>query len=136
MFNTVSDEDVTEIPPAWCDPGPLSSCSGPTVVFDLETTGLGCNSCITQIAAATSDHAKAFSTYVLPDCPISAKATEVTGICVRRIGGKSVLEVNGKEVVSLSIQDALKAFHDWLSSFQTKPFLWPTIAGYLICEFC
>jgi DNA polymerase III epsilon subunit-like protein len=78
----------------------------------------GRDSHITQIAAI-SNHGSSFSCYILPQRPISTKASEVTGLKVR---GQQLFH-KGKPVSSLSIKDALQSFIGYLESHPAQVIL-------------
>ena len=112
-----SEADV-EIPPPWTEPAASSALSSSvSVAFDLETTGLGPLSSMTQISAAACGTDKAFSCYILPDQPISQQSTDVTGIGTCRRSGQTVLTVHGKPVASSTLREGMKLFLDFLSQF-------------------
>ncbi|XP_062596747.1 uncharacterized protein LOC134258225 [Saccostrea cucullata] len=102
--------DITEIPPPRRPPveGTLSAVTKP-VYFDLETTGLGRNSHITQIAAVCVD--EQWQRFVRPKIPISSSASDVTGITVRN----GLMFHRGKPVQSSNISDALESFMQFIS---------------------
>jgi DNA polymerase III alpha subunit (gram-positive type) len=65
-------------------PHPMTiSGSESRVFFDLETTGLGKNSDITQIAAKVGE--AVFQKYVIPRFDIQLEASKVTGITYKYI---------------------------------------------------
>ena len=122
-YERIEQSEVSEIPPPWTEPQPLSSCAAPVVVFDVETTGLGCSSHITQLAASTLNRDRSFNQYILPSCAITSKATDVTGLSVQRVSGKNVLALRGTPVASCGLSEGLSAFFDWLQKLPEKPLL-------------
>ena len=127
LENVTGDDGVdksTEIsgPPHISSYVPLSvEADRPVVVFDVETTGLGSTAHIAQIAA--TGPSSSFCQYVLPRRSISAQATSVTGLSVRKVGQHRQLLKNGKVVNSHSLEDTCKNFVAWLRSFSSKPVL-------------
>ncbi|XP_062591669.1 DNA polymerase III subunit epsilon-like [Saccostrea cucullata] len=97
------------------------------VVIDLETTGLGHNSDITQIAAVGSDGSK-FSCYVTPRCNISKEASRVTGLTFSKLRNK--LFLHGLEVPSKLPNVALLDFIEYLTSMNN-----PILVGHNITNF-
>lgn len=85
--------------------------------FDLETTGLGRSSHITQIAAVRGDDW--FSCFVFPKVKITAEASRITGISVK--DGK--LLHHSKEVEGKTIQHALDSFLTFLCKSSKKVLL-------------
>lgn len=75
-------QDINEIPYPRVPPKDvgIKSASIP-VYFDLETTGLGRNSHITQMAAVCGENQ--WQCFVKPKVPISTSASDVTGITMR-----------------------------------------------------
>jgi hypothetical protein len=97
--------DITEIPKPTAKPElkrleANENCSH--VFCDLETTGLNKNCDITQIAAVAGEDS--FDRYILPTQPISAGATQATGLSVIN----NVLCYKGKPVHSVSLQIAME----------------------------
>ena len=80
------------------------------VMFDIETTGLGRDSEITQIAAVLGD--TSFQTYVIPRCNITENAANVTGISF----SCNKMYVHGVEVQASSINQALLDLIEYLRS--------------------
>ncbi|KAK7056564.1 hypothetical protein SK128_013800 [Halocaridina rubra] len=74
------------------------------VFFDLETTGLARNSHITQIAAIRGS--SSFSRYVIPEIPISAPASSITGLTF----SNNQLKLHGQPVKAIPIRKALDDF--------------------------
>ena len=116
--NATSDLDTEEIPaPLFpptlqpVDPHPERAI----VFFDLETTGFSRTCDITQIAAQSSEGAT-FSTYMLPAEAISAGATEATGLAVEVRNASRVLTLHGKPVASVSQEEGMTLFIQWLES--------------------
>lgn len=105
--------DITEIPKPTAKPElkrleANENCSH--VFCDLETTGLNKNCDITQIAAVAGEDS--FDRYILPTQPISAGATQATGLSVIN----NVLCYKGMPVHSVSLQIAMEDFLVWLQS--------------------
>lgn len=85
------------------------------VVFDLETTGLGWNAEICQIAAAElKSNAPVWSKYILPESSIDDSASVFHGITIKMIGGKQCLLNEGKPVEALDLEDAMPPFLAYL----------------------
>ncbi|XP_076445543.1 DNA polymerase III PolC-type-like [Babylonia areolata] len=86
-------------------PRPVNTEDRRFVFFDLETTGLDPTCHITQIAAQSGQD-RTFSSFVLPEKPISLEAQAITGItCVDQ-----QMYHHGDAVESLTITRALEAF--------------------------
>lgn len=96
------------------------------VVFDLETTGLGRKSDITQIAACAGE--ESFQNYVIPRCNITSEASRLTGITFCR--ETNCMFLNGKPVSGEHIQDALLNFITFLQSKKS-----PVLIGHNIKSF-
>ena len=104
--------DVVEIPPATT----LSGIEA-NVFFDLETTGLGSDAQIVQIACKCGE--KEFNRYIVPRKPMSQGASEVTGITV--IAGK--LFLNNVQQDTVDLTDALTDFKTFLGSLNSLMYL-------------
>ncbi|XP_052799250.1 uncharacterized protein LOC128230849 [Mya arenaria] len=79
------------------------------VLFDLETTCLGKNAEILQLAAKSDD--TSFSCYFLPDGDIDPKASNVNSLTVKRdINGNRYLRKNGRDMHAGTIGDGLRDF--------------------------
>ncbi|XP_078328929.1 uncharacterized protein LOC111121070 isoform X2 [Crassostrea virginica] len=105
--------DYIQIPPPSFKPEleTVPICDQTLVFFDLETTGLARTSHITQLAAVHGN--ETFSTYVMPDIPITPSASDITGLEVRN----GILYHHGKKVNTLSISVALDSFFSFLEKF-------------------
>lgn len=101
------------------------------VVFDLETTGLGRKSDITEIAACAGE--ESFQNYVIPRCNITSEASRLTGITFCH--ETNCMFLNGKAVSSEHIQDALLNFITFLQS-KKDPVLMAITLKVLILMFC
>ena len=110
--------DTTEIPAAAVVDG-----NEETVFFDLESTGLGRDADIVQIAAVSGD--RKFSAYVIPQKRMSIEASRVTQIEVR--GSK--MYHHGKEVETVSLKDALMGFKSFLEGLK-----YPLLVGHNIAR--
>lgn len=86
--------------------------SSELVAFDLETTGLGRNCDITQIAASAGE--EVFQSYVVPRCNITKEASKITGITYCR--GSNTLYLHGKAVRGKLMHEALLDFISFLQS--------------------
>ncbi|CAC5399333.1 unnamed protein product [Mytilus coruscus] len=95
-------------------------------VFDLETTGLGRNCEITQIAAKVGENV--FQKYVIPRVDIQIEASRVTGITYSQ--STNIMYVHGENVEPISIQKALLDFLEFLSVLEK-----PILIGHNICNF-
>ena len=75
---------------------------------------------LTQIAACTFDWRSSFSQYILPDCEIDKRITEITSLAVGEQSGKRVLvkTSSGQKTVlsSISCCEGLTKFTDWLDN--------------------
>ncbi|XP_023932628.1 uncharacterized protein LOC106177003 [Lingula anatina] len=118
--------DTERIPPPLKQPTTKSVCLNnvPLVYFDLETTGLGTNAHITQIAAQGS--MGKFNEYVIPKKCITAEASAITGIKV--LGGQ--IYHHDQPVEALKIRAALQRFIQFLD--QSNPVL---LVGHNIRSF-
>ena len=114
-----SAPDTTEIPAAAVVDG-----SEETVFFDLETTGLGRDADVVQIAAVSGE--RKFSAYVIPQKRMSIEASRVTQIEVR---GSKMCH-HGKEVETVSLKDALMGFKSFLEDSNC-----PMLVGHNIARF-
>ncbi|CAG2195904.1 unnamed protein product [Mytilus edulis] len=76
------------------------------VFFDLETTGLGRNSDIIQIAAKS--YSNSFNRYVIPRVDIQIEASKITGITYSH--GTNKMYVRGQIVEPVSLHKALLDF--------------------------
>ncbi|ESP03655.1 hypothetical protein LOTGIDRAFT_237567 [Lottia gigantea] len=95
----------------------LSSGKPTFITFDLETTDFIRGDRfphITQIAASEIESNESFSTYVLPELPMSQGAQYVTGVTVTDTG---IMKVKGKEVNKISIKIAIQKLCEWLDNF-------------------
>lgn len=103
-------QDINEIPSPRVPPKDvgIKSASIP-VYFDLETTGLGRNSHITQMAAVCGENQ--WQCFVKPKVPISTSASDVTGITMR---GSQMFH-RGKPVHSSNLSSALESFVEFIS---------------------
>ena len=115
------DLDTTAIPAPLATPDLeklMPSSSRSIVWFDLETTSLQRSCQIIQIAASVDDGHDVenlqFNQYLLPTESISAKATEVTGLTVSRVGGQRRLVKHGKPLEALDQGCGLSSFLNWL----------------------
>ena len=111
--DTTNASDIQVIPAPIDAPVPRKVDSAlsdmKTVYFDLETTSLAKKCDITQLAAVHGD--RSFNQYVMPEEPITKKASEATGISVQ--GGK--MYYRNKPVKSVSVSRCLSQFLDWCS---------------------
>ncbi|VDI29330.1 Hypothetical predicted protein [Mytilus galloprovincialis] len=96
------------------------------VFFDLETTGLGRKSDITQIAALTNG--KKFQRYVIPRVEINIEASKVTGITYSH--STNTMYVRGQKVEPVTLQKALLDFISFIKEFNN-----PILIGHNICNF-
>ncbi|XP_006813185.1 DNA polymerase III PolC-type-like [Saccoglossus kowalevskii] len=112
---TEPDENSpTFIPPQINKPAtvPLPSSDYSRIVFDLETTSLGDNADIVQLAAI---HDKdVFNCYILPKKKMTKDASKLTKIYVRRYK----VYHNRKVVPSTNLLRALERFCKWLSKYR------------------
>jgi len=92
----------------------LNNCS--IVYFDLETSGLSANADILQIAAKCEE--RIFNVYIKPTQPISAGATDITGLY--SVAGE--LFHNNKQIDTVDSKEALQAFKEFLNK-NSKPCL-------------
>ena len=124
----VSDDlDTTAIPAPLATPALeqlMPSSSRSIVWFDLETTSLQRSCQIIQIAASVDGGHDVenlqFNQYLLPTESISAKATEVTGQTVSRVGGQRRLVKHGKPLEALDQGCGLSSFFNWLEELDTS----------------
>ena len=110
-MDAIPEDSLTKIP------SPISvSNTDIYVVFDIETTGFGKNSDITQISAkeCSGIDDSSFSRYVIPRKDITIQASQVTGISYQRSCNK--MYVHGKEVQCVSLNEALVDFLEFLQS--------------------
>ena len=112
--------DTEEIPG-----GSVVDGQEPVVFFDLETTGLGRNADIVQIAAVSGE--KKFSAYVRPSKPMTVEASRVTQIYVK--GSK--MYHKGTEVPCVTLKEALTGFTGFLGSLDGAPI----VLGHNIARF-
>lgn len=118
MNNNICSDDICEIPPPQTEQTCKELIPGVEyayVSFDLETTGLGNDSEITQIGAAYI-HDKSYSQYLLPSKRISTSAIALTGLTA----AGSQMYKEGEPVPSTSTSEGLTNFLQWLSSIH-KP---------------
>jgi len=107
-------------------PGPISLTGKEPIVFlDLETTGLGPDADICQLAAVCGD--KSFDLYTMPIKPISSGASAVTGLTVK----DNKMYHNRKEVDSVPVSEALAGFISFISAIGEKPVIWGTTLSAL-----
>lgn len=104
----------------------IISGSESKVFFDLETTGLGRNSDITQIAAKNGDNV--FQRYVIPMVDIQIEASRVTGITYSQ--STNIMYVHGEKVEPVSLHKAMLDFLEFLSILEK-----PILIGHNICNF-
>ncbi|XP_062579139.1 uncharacterized protein LOC134241063 [Saccostrea cucullata] len=117
-----SDVDIVEIPAPKTIPKydhlPSSQLlNAEEIYFDLETTGLARDSHIVQLSAVRND--EVFNKYIIPEKPMSSKATEITGIKV--VNNK--MYHNDEEVETVSIKDALIQFIDFMKKSESDAVL-------------
>ncbi|KAK0083942.1 hypothetical protein PV326_006467 [Microctonus aethiopoides] len=91
-----------------------SSASRILVFFDLETGGFSKTADILQIAAKHED--SYFSIYVTPTQKIDERASNITGL--RIVEGQ--LQYHGKFVISVTLQNALLQFYNFLGELKKK----------------
>ena len=103
--NTGNTENTYQIPHLMTISGSESR-----VFFDLETTGLGKNSEIAQIAAKVDEGV--FQKYVIPRVDIQLEASKVTGITYSH--STNIVYVHGEKVEAISIQKALLDFLEFV----------------------
>ena len=103
--NTGNTENTYQIP----HPMTISG-SESRVFFYLETTGLGKNRDITQIAAKVDEGV--FQEYVIPRVDIQLEASKVTGITYSH--STNIMYVHGEKVEAISIQKALLDFVEFV----------------------
>ncbi|CAC5422264.1 unnamed protein product [Mytilus coruscus] len=120
-LNMDNTENVPQIPQQI-----IISGSESRVFFDLETTGLGRNCEITQIAAKVGENV--FQKYVIPRVDIQIEASRVTGITYSQ--STNIMYVHGENVEPISIQKALLDFLEFLSVLEK-----PILIGHNICNF-
>ncbi|KAM8860809.1 three prime repair exonuclease 4 [Synchiropus picturatus] len=94
------------------------------VFFDLETTGLGHNCDIVQLAAVSGGHT--LSLYVIPRSQIQRGAAKVTGFRVR----EHRLYQNHQPVLTNSLREVLVSFIVFLQMLGR-----PLLLGHNICRF-
>uniref|UniRef100_UPI00398E765D protein PML-like n=1 Tax=Pristiophorus japonicus TaxID=55135 RepID=UPI00398E765D len=94
------------------------------VFFDLETTGLGKDCEIVQVAAVSGE--RIFAKYILPNRPISAGAAAINGLQVM----DGVLYLREVPQPTCSLADAMAAFLQFLQSLDR-----PRLAGHNIWSF-
>ncbi|KAM9808126.1 protein PML-like [Neosynchiropus ocellatus] len=94
------------------------------VFFDLETTGLGQNCDIIQLAAVSGGHT--LNLYVIPRSQIQHSAAKVTGFRVR----KQRLYHNHQPVLTNSLREVLVSFIVFLQMLGR-----PLLLGHNICRF-
>ncbi|XP_014037997.1 uncharacterized protein [Salmo salar] len=97
----------------------MGAVSGDTIVFfDLETTGLDTSMCdIIQLSAISGE--RTFNVYAVPRCNMTHKASSITGFTVR---DPQTLLLNGRQVDTIPLREALTSFISFLRSFH-KPLL-------------
>ncbi|CAG2213785.1 unnamed protein product [Mytilus edulis] len=95
-------------------------------IGNLETTGLGRNSDIIQIAAKS--YSNSFNRYVIPRVDIQIEASKITGITYSH--GTNKMYVRGQIVEPVSLHKALLDFIHFLKE-QNQPI----ILGHNICNF-
>ncbi len=90
------------------------------IVFDLETTGLGWDAKICQIAAiGAKTGGREWSTYMLPHSDFQPVAAFLTGLEVRVVNGERCLMKQGERVDTVSPEDGLLSFRSFLESHAT-----------------
>ena len=89
----------------------------PIVVFDLETTDLSSTAQVTQIAACCFGKPDLkFDAYCLPEKPISAEASKITGISIVRESGEQVIYQGENRVMAKPWQRVEEMFGEWLQT--------------------
>ena len=112
LSDLITEADVEILPP-WIEPAASSALSSSvSVAFNLETTGLGPLSSMTQISTAVCGTDRAFR-----DQPISQQSTDVTGVGTCHHSWQTVLTMNGKPVASSTLREGMELFPDFLSQF-------------------
>ncbi|KAM9854548.1 protein PML-like [Aulostomus maculatus] len=96
----------------------------PLVFFDLETTGLGQNCEIVQLAAVSGGHS--LNLYVIPRCRMQPGAAKVTGFRVRR----QKLYLHRQLVLTNSLREVLVSFIVFLQMLRR-----PLLIGHNIRRF-
>ncbi|XP_045215104.2 uncharacterized protein LOC123565301 [Mercenaria mercenaria] len=89
------------------------------VYLDLETTRLGHNAEIIQLAAFV-DSSTVFNSYIMPTGSINESATAVTGFTIERKDGMRRMYQHGIPVYTVDKHTGLTSFIEWLSSISDK----------------
>ncbi len=84
------------------------------ICYDIETTQLGPNAEITQLAAHYRPTEAVFDRFVMPRGIITPVASRLTGITIQNSNGKKQMYHNGAEVVSTYIHTCLLSFLAWI----------------------
>ncbi|XP_052098489.1 uncharacterized protein LOC127733178 [Mytilus californianus] len=113
-LNMDNTENVPQIPQQI-----ITSDSESKVFFDLETTGLGRNCDITQIAAKIGENV--FQKYVIPRVDIHIEASRVTGITYSQ--STNIMYVHGEKVEPISTESTVRLFRIFIS-FRKTYFNW------------
>ncbi|XP_069116575.1 uncharacterized protein [Argopecten irradians] len=116
--------DTIEDTPPPCEMVPAPIVPTTDIYFDLETTGLGRTSSITQMAAVRGRNQ--FSCFVMPKKRMTREASKVTGI---RVSRKKMYRY-GKLVRALSLNDAFKELYGFLSKTQNNILVGHNIQTY------
>lgn len=115
LNETTSSSESHHFEASYIDsPSIISSETSIIVYFDLETSGFHKNDEILQIAAQCDSYE--FSVYVTPTKEINPEASAHTGL--KNINGQ--LYLHQDEVLTVSLENALNAFKEFLTSFK-KP---------------
>ncbi|XP_033734850.1 uncharacterized protein LOC117323633 [Pecten maximus] len=118
------NQDIVKVTPPPSKTVQAPDISTTDIYFDLETTGLGRTSSITQMAAVRGKDQ--FSCFVMPKKRITREASQVTGIRVFR---KKMYRY-GKFVKAVSISDAFKQLYGFLSKTQNNILVGHNIQTY------
>ena len=85
------------------------------IMFDTETTTIGRQAEICQLSAVDDDGENEFSCYVMPEGDISRNASNVNKLEISTKNGKRSLCHNGEPVKSITSDEALLSFIDYIA---------------------
>lgn len=86
------------------------------VVYDIETNSTGKKAEICQLSAINHSGSQTFNTYVLPTNDIDIYATRVNGLSISSMNGHRMLMKENNPVESVSLDNALDGFLDFIQS--------------------
>jgi len=120
LIDETVEPDICEIPDT-VRPSIHENADINLIYVDIETTTVGPNAEMTQLAAQYTDaggNMHTFNKYIMPIGYMSNKASEITGIHVRTVNGIRKLFKHEHELNTANVAQALHEFILWVKSLQ------------------